>query len=158
MTTRFDDGPEFGSDDPLTVILRPPAEHLGVPPGRYEAIRRTAARRRLLRAAAGIGASCAVAVLVALPLHLASPGAPASPAVPLAPPPASGHVGSPTPSVVPTPSASPVPSAPPERVGRRPTVRSSAVGSDVPGGSVAPTRERRGASSPVRGEPSPSSR
>jgi len=158
LTTRLDDGPEFGSDDPLAVILRPPAEHLGAPPGRYEAIRRAAGRRRLLRAAAGIGASCAVAVLVALPLHLASPGAPASPAVPLAPPPASGHAGSPTPSVVPDPSASPVPSVPPERVDPRPTARSSSVGSDAPGGPVSPTRERRVASSAMRGEPSPSAR
>ncbi|WP_409471025.1 hypothetical protein [Streptomyces sp. HC307] len=86
MTTRFDDGPEFDPHDPLAVILRPPSDHLGPPPGRYEAIRRTAARRRLLRTAAGVGVSCAVAALIALPLHLAAPETPRPPTVPLAPP------------------------------------------------------------------------
>ncbi|MDX2828369.1 hypothetical protein PV416_46835, partial [Streptomyces ipomoeae] len=69
MITRPDDGPEFEADDPLAVLLRPPADHLGPPPGRYEAIRRTASRRRLLRAAAGAATACAVAALVALPVY-----------------------------------------------------------------------------------------
>ncbi|MFB7497409.1 hypothetical protein ACFC09_22470 [Streptomyces sp. NPDC056161] len=107
MTTRFDDDPEFAPDDPLAVILRPPAEHLGPPAGRYAAIRRTAARRKLLRAAAGAGLTCAVAALVALPLHLAS-STPASPTVPLAPPssvtPKPSAPPVPTPSTVPTPA------------------------------------------------------
>ncbi|MGI5436383.1 hypothetical protein ACQEV4_02505 [Streptomyces shenzhenensis] len=42
MTTRFDDDPEFAADDPLAVILRPPAEHLGPPPA---ATRRSAGPR-----------------------------------------------------------------------------------------------------------------
>ncbi|MEU9450195.1 hypothetical protein [Streptomyces sp. NPDC048277] len=87
MTTRFDDEPEFdGPDDPLAVILRPPTAHLGPPPGRYQEIRRAAGRRRLVRAAAGAGVTCAVALLVALPLHLTAPSAPTTPSVPLAPP------------------------------------------------------------------------
>ncbi|MER6848030.1 hypothetical protein ABT333_09575, partial [Streptomyces flaveolus] len=59
MTTRFEDdpdGPEPAYDDPhdpLLVVLRPGSDFLGPPPGRYEAIRRAASRRRLLRAAAG---------------------------------------------------------------------------------------------------------
>ncbi|MDL5206058.1 hypothetical protein QQS16_39535 [Streptomyces sp. ALI-76-A] len=101
MITHSDDGPDFEPDDPLAVILRPASDYLGPPPGRYEAIRRGAARRRLLRAAAGIGLSCAAAALIVVPLRLSAPQAPASPTVPLAPPPAS------SPSAVPTPSASP---------------------------------------------------
>ncbi|MEU5609464.1 hypothetical protein AB0H03_12140 [Streptomyces sparsogenes] len=115
MTTRFDDGPEFPPDDPLAVILRPPADHLGPPPGRYEAIRRAAGRRRLLRAAAaGVGLSCAVAALIALPLHLTSPESPATPSVPLAPPATSGPTAPLTPSPFPD-RRSPVPTD------RRPT-------------------------------------
>ncbi|MFJ9705005.1 hypothetical protein [Streptomyces sp. NPDC101234] len=114
MTTRFDDEPEFdGPDDPLAVILRPPTAHLGPPPGRYQEIRRAASRRRLVRAAAGAGVTCAVAVLVALPLHLAGSTAPTTPRVPLAPPaasPAAPH----RPSTSPAP-ASPSPSAAPTR-------------------------------------------
>ncbi|MET4927024.1 hypothetical protein P3L51_32505, partial [Streptomyces sp. PSRA5] len=72
MTTRADDGPEFDPDDPLTVILRPTSDRLAPPPLRYETIRRSASRRRLLRAAAGVGLSCAAAALVALPFHLAT--------------------------------------------------------------------------------------
>ncbi|WP_322658168.1 hypothetical protein [Streptomyces justiciae] len=129
MITPADDGPDFdfGSergfgfqtdpapdsafDDPLAVILRPPAEYLGPPPGSYEAIRRGAARRKLLRAAAGAGLVCAVAALVVLPLRLATPDTPASPTVPLAPPPASSPASTPAGS---PPSDSAVPSEPTE--------------------------------------------
>ncbi|MEU9473517.1 hypothetical protein AB0D78_44630 [Streptomyces avermitilis] len=109
MITHSDDGPDFEPDDPLAVILRPPSDYLGPPAGRYEAIRRGAARRRLLRAAVGAGLSCAVAALIALPLRLAAPDAPPSPTVPLAPPPASS---SPTVPAPPAPSASPGPVSP----------------------------------------------
>ncbi|MFJ9347560.1 hypothetical protein [Streptomyces sp. NPDC101237] len=87
MTTRLDEEPEFdGPDDPLTVVLRPPAAYLGPPAGRYEEIRRAAGRRRLLRVAAGAGATCAVGLLIALPMRLTAPSAPVTPQVPLAPP------------------------------------------------------------------------
>ncbi|MGC3002009.1 hypothetical protein ACPF8X_27450, partial [Streptomyces sp. G35A] len=61
MTTRLENDPEFGreDDDPLLIVLRPDAGHLGPPPGRYEAIRRAASRRRLLRAATGAAATAA---------------------------------------------------------------------------------------------------
>ncbi|WP_460069999.1 hypothetical protein [Streptomyces sp. YKOK-I1] len=108
----FDDGPDLDRpdpDDPLTVILRPAAGRLAPPPGRYEEIRRGASRRRLLRTAAGVGATCAVAALaVLLPLRLTAHDAPARPTVPLAPPPAS------SPSTGPDPSPSAVPSVVPE--------------------------------------------
>ncbi|MDX6361682.1 MAG: hypothetical protein QOC85_685 [Streptomyces sp.] len=103
MITRSDDGPDFDPDDPLAIILRPSSDRLVPPPGQYEAVRRGAARRRLLRAAAGVGLSCAVAVVVALPFRLAASQEPASPAVPLAPPPATGPATAPTPSVSPAP-------------------------------------------------------
>ncbi|MFF1548828.1 hypothetical protein [Streptomyces sp. NPDC058291] len=108
----FDDGPDLDPDDPLTVILRPPAGHLGPPPGRYQEIRRGAVRRRALRTAAGVGAACAVTVLaVLLPLRLTHSDAPARPGVPLAPPPATGP-----PSTVSTPSpSSPEAADPPTR-------------------------------------------
>ncbi|MFF4589957.1 hypothetical protein [Streptomyces sp. NPDC001388] len=124
----FDDGPDLDRpdpDDPLTVVLRPAHGHLAPPPGRYAEIRRGAARRRVLRAAAGVGATCAVAALaVLLPLRLTAHDAPVRPAVPLAPPPASSPsagAGTPTapdtsatpgPSTVPDRSATPRPSAP----------------------------------------------
>ncbi|MFR0356890.1 hypothetical protein [Streptomyces sediminimaris] len=106
MTTHPDEGPDHDPGDPLAVILRPPGEYLGAPPGRYEAIRRGAARRRLLRAAVGAAVTCGVAALAILPLRLAASGGAGSPAVPLAPPPAS------SPSTAPHPSASPVPGRP----------------------------------------------
>ncbi|MFJ2260074.1 hypothetical protein ACIOKD_17305 [Streptomyces sp. NPDC087844] len=96
MITHSDDGPDFEPDDPLAVILRPASDYLGPPPGRYEAIRRGAARRRLLRAAAGAGLLCAVTALVALPVRLAAPDRPVSPTVPLAPPSTSSRPASPT--------------------------------------------------------------
>ncbi|SEF16725.1 hypothetical protein [Streptomyces sp. Ag109_O5-10] len=119
MTTRFDDEPEFdGPDDPLAVILRPPAAHLGPPPGRYEQIRRAAGRRRLVRTAAGAGVTCAVAVCVALSLHLTAPAAPHSPQVPLAPPALS-------PTAPHRPSGSPTPATPSPRPSVAPTQRAS---------------------------------
>ena len=117
MTTRFDvtpddpddpdgtnsvHGPEFAPDDPLAVILRPSSDYLGPPPGRYEEIRRAAGRRKVLRAVAGAGLTCAVAALAAVPLLLSRTDAPAPPAVPMAPPPATSPA-----SRTPSPSASP---------------------------------------------------
>jgi hypothetical protein len=124
LTTRLDEDPEFGPDDPLAVILRPAAEHLAPPPGRYESIRRTASRRRLFRAAAGAGLACAVAVLIALPVHLTSSETHGSPTAPLAPPPPTSGRTTPSP---PPASPTPVPSAGPES--QPPT---QAPGTDVP--------------------------
>ncbi|MET7569936.1 hypothetical protein ABZT04_15745 [Streptomyces sp. NPDC005492] len=116
MTTHFDEEDEGLDadrplDDPLTVILRPSSStYLGPPPGRYESIRRGAGRRRLLRAAVGAGATCAVIVLATLPFRLAGHDSPTTPTVPLAPPAASsGPTASPTPSAstAPTPSVRP---------------------------------------------------
>ncbi|MFC5956166.1 hypothetical protein ACFP51_17310 [Streptomyces pratens] len=107
MITYSDDGPDFEPDDPLAVILRPASDYLGPPPGRYEEIRRAAARRRLIRATVGVGVSCVVAALVALPLQSATSDRPASPTVPLAPP-----VASSSPSPAPTPSVTPRPVSP----------------------------------------------
>lgn len=135
MITHSDEGPDFDPDDPLTVLLRPPAEHLGAPPGRYEEIRRGASRRRLLRAAAGAALTCGVAALVVLPLHLTASDGPASPAVPLAPPPASSpstlrpSTTAPAP-VTPAPSATPSPSTHPNRPAAPRTAEPSA--SSVP--------------------------
>ncbi|MFF7981316.1 hypothetical protein ACFZDK_19660 [Streptomyces sp. NPDC007901] len=126
MTTRFDDEPDFDApDDPLAVLLRPPAAHLGPPQGRYEEIRRAAGRRRLVRTAAGAGVTCAVAAFVALSLHLTAPSAPSSPRVPLAPPAVS-------PTAPSRPPASPAPDTP------------------SPSPSVAPTRSRS-TQAPTRG-------
>ncbi|MFD5266021.1 hypothetical protein [Streptomyces sp. NPDC058335] len=116
MITHADDagdGTDRTPDDPLTVILRPPSGHLAPPPGHYEAVRRGAVRRRLLRTTVGVGVTCAVATLAVLPLRLGGSEAPAAPTVPMAPPPAS------SPSAVPTPSASPVPSVPDPTEGSR---------------------------------------
>ncbi|WP_026179618.1 hypothetical protein [Streptomyces hokutonensis] len=138
MTTHFDEEdegrePDFALDDPLTVILRPSsAEYLGPPPGRYESIRRGAHRRRLLRAAAGAGATCAVLVLAALPFRLAHHDAPVTPTVPLAPPPASSSPAPTTPPATqaPTPSADPSrTSAPTTEPSRIPTASASASAS-----------------------------
>lgn len=115
MITQSDDGQDFGPDDPLLVLL-PTLDYLGAPPGRYEKIRRGAARRRLLRVAAGVGLCGAAAALVALPLHLAGGASPASPAAPPEPPASS-------PSPRPTAPQAPAPAA------TRPTAR---TGGDVP--------------------------
>ncbi|MEW1645635.1 hypothetical protein [Streptomyces sp. NPDC091219] len=151
MTTHFDEGGEgrdIDPDDPLTVILRPSSDYLGPPPGRYEAIRRGAGRRRLLRATIGAGATCAVIVLAALPFRLAHHDAPVTPTVPLAPPPARSSPAptpsqsaatSPSPTAVPRspedprlPSRTPTPSTEPSRVPAAPSasrsVQESATG------------------------------
>ncbi|MER5525359.1 hypothetical protein ABT075_12255 [Streptomyces sp. NPDC002677] len=156
MTTRFDEEPEFdGPDDPLTVVLRPPAAHLGPPPGRYEEIRRAAGRRRLVRAAAGAGVTCAVALLVALPLRLTTPSAPVSPRVPLAPPavsptaphrpPATHAPAGPTPSPSSAPRQSRSTQVPTQVATRAPSTAPSAA-------RVAPSEDRRSADA----TPSPS--
>ncbi|MFD7404459.1 hypothetical protein ACFV7R_17670 [Streptomyces sp. NPDC059866] len=149
MTTRFDDGPEFDPDDPLAVLLRPPSDHLGPPPGRYEAIRRAATRRRLLCTAAGVGVSCAVAALIALPLHLAAPETPRSPTVPLAPPPASGPA-TPPPS---TPSPSRPPSTRPEPATPRPTTSPLPDEPGTPTSPALPTQEPSVTPTSARVEP-----
>ncbi|GAA3819321.1 hypothetical protein GCM10022403_060970 [Streptomyces coacervatus] len=151
MITHSDEGPDFDPDDPLTVILQPPAEYLGAPPGRYEEIRRGASRRRLLRAAAGAALTCGVAALVVLPLHLTTAGRPASPTVPLAPPPASSRSTTTPPSttapapVTPSPSARPTttPTRTPGTRTAEPSVTSvpSLVQSAAPTGGATPSRK-----------------
>ncbi|MEV7320498.1 hypothetical protein [Streptomyces sp. NPDC093970] len=149
MTTRFDEEPESdGPDDPLTVVLRPPAAFLGPPPGRYEEIRRAAGRRRLVRVAAGAGVTCAVALLVALPAQLATPSAPVAPQVPLAPPAVSPTAPAPhrTPSSPAPRDPSPRPSTTPEpnRRTQVPTRGASTDPSTAPSAArVAPSERRR---------------
>ncbi|MGV9854849.1 hypothetical protein ACWDWU_39785 [Streptomyces sp. NPDC003442] len=164
MTPRCDDGPEHigperEPDDPLAVILRPPSDYLGPPPGRYEAVRRAAARRKLLRTAAGVGVSCAVAALIALPLRAAAPEPPARPTVPLAPPPAPGRTTPPLPSASADPSASPAPSVPSKSAEQRPGRGPRSETSGPRDGAKVPTRERSAApDSPARVVPSESPR
>ncbi|MDT0465793.1 hypothetical protein [Streptomyces gibsoniae] len=153
MTTRFDDGsdgPEFGPDDPLAVILRPASDHLGPPPGRYEAIRRAAVRRRVLRAAAGAGVTCAVAVLIGLGVQLTTPQSPAPPVVPLAPPPAGGR------TLPPTPSASPSVTRPPGPASPEPTRTHRSDESVTPSRAPVHTRRPSTTPTPVRIVPSAS--
>ncbi|MFC9285865.1 hypothetical protein [Streptomyces sp. NPDC057052] len=159
MITHADDADDGtrAPDDPLTVILRPPAGHLAPPPGRYEAVRRGAVRRRLLRTAVGVGATCAVATLVVLPLRSGGPAAPAAPAVPMAPPPAR------SPSAVPTPSTSPAPTSDPARETRAPglTTALPTPGPDRTGSregaTSSPSQRRQGVSpSPFTSRDTPS--
>ncbi|MFF7446877.1 MULTISPECIES: hypothetical protein [unclassified Streptomyces] len=146
MITRPDDDPDLDPDDPLTILLRPPADHLGPPAGRYEAIRRGATRRKLLRAAAGTAVVCGLAAAVLLPLRLSTSEAPASPAVPLAPPPASSSPTVPPPPSGDRPSDDPptadqpsaVPSAPATSVPVSPGVPSASP-STAPTATAAPT-------------------
>ncbi|ANS68303.1 hypothetical protein SLINC_6079 [Streptomyces lincolnensis] len=144
MITHSDESPEFEPDDPLAVILRPSSDYLGPPAGRYEAIRRRAARRRLVRAAVGVGGACAVAALVALPLRTASSDVPVRPTVPLAPP-VSG-----SPSQAPTLPATPAPS-PSSTATPMPSDPSSGLdpGEDVSGTVPTPTTAPTGAPSAV---------
>ncbi|WP_328750871.1 hypothetical protein OHT57_35635 [Streptomyces sp. NBC_00285] len=115
LITHFEEGPDHDPDDPLTVLLRPPADYLGVPPGRYEAIRRGAARRKLLRAAAGAALTVGVGVLVVLPLRPSAPGTQRSPTIPMAPPTATA----------PASDSSASPPQSPASTERRPTGRAS---------------------------------
>ncbi|MBD0738277.1 hypothetical protein [Streptomyces sp. CBMA29] len=139
MITQSDDGQDFDPEDPLTVILRPAPDHLGLPPGRYEKIRRGAARRRLLRIAVGVGLSGAVAALVALPLRMAGPQSPAAPAIPLGTPPASSSATRP----VTTPTPRPAPTDGPRTAKTRPTAQapspSAATRTGPPGRSASAT-------------------
>lgn len=139
MITHADEGPEFEPDDPLAVILRPTADPLGPPPGRFEAIRRSAARRRMVRTLAGVGVTCAVAVLVAVPLQQAATGdKPASPTVPLAPPPVSDSPSA-TERPIPAPSASPVESLPTPSAETDRPADAATDGHDDPAAEAAPT-------------------
>lgn len=140
MITHPDEGPEFAPDDPLAVLLRPSGDHLGPPPGRFEEIRRAAARRRLVRAAAGAGLACGAALLIALPLQQTAPEGPASPTVPLAPPPVSSTSPTPPPTTPPSPEPAVTP----------PTEQPTTVGPEVP----APSTEHPGTAGPR--VPSPS--
>ncbi|MFE6620743.1 hypothetical protein [Streptomyces sp. NPDC057740] len=148
MTTRFDDGaddPELAPDDPLAVILAPSSDYLAPPPGSYETIRRRATRRRLVRTAIGAGATCAVALLVALPLNLGTSDGPPAPAPPLAPPPVTDRTTPPSPSAVPSPSASsprtalPTPTVPPRAMTAEPTQPSGTTASRTPDSPAVPT-------------------
>ncbi|GAB7104776.1 hypothetical protein JCM4814A_30900 [Streptomyces phaeofaciens JCM 4814] len=134
----FDDGPDLDPDDPLTVVLRPPsAGRLAPPPGRYEEIRRGASRRRVLRAAAGVGTTCAIAALaLLLPLRLTAEEGPGPLTPPLAPPPAT------SPSTVPDPSATPAPL--PTRGNGTPDARADTdAPSPVPGRTTSPAPDGR---------------
>jgi hypothetical protein len=104
LITHSDEGPDSEPEDELTVLLRPPAHYLGAPPGRYEAIRRGASRRRAVRAAVGAALTCGVAALIVLPLRLTATTHPATPTIPMAPPPASSPATPPSRTPTPEPS------------------------------------------------------
>jgi hypothetical protein len=107
--------PAHDPDDPLAVLLRPAGDRLAVPPGRFAAVRRSAARRRTLRAVAGAGLTCGALLAVLLPLRLPHHGPPAPRLTPVAPATAPRHA-SPTPvpsrdtGRAPSPAARPTPS------------------------------------------------
>ncbi|MDI5962028.1 hypothetical protein [Streptantibioticus silvisoli] len=111
--------PAEDHDDELTVLLGPGTGHLMPPPGTFERVRRTAARRRSLRAAAAAGIGLAFAAAVALPLTLTlnGPAAPPDPVPPAAPPAAGTSLpGRTAPSApAPAPSRSAGPTAIPQR-------------------------------------------
>ena len=109
MITHSEEGPDRDPDDPLIVLLRPSSDYLGAPPGRYEAIRRGAARRKVLRAAAGAALTVGVAALVVLPLRPSASGTHRSPTIPMAPP--SATVPLPERSASPTTTPRPIPTA-----------------------------------------------
>ncbi|MFE2213169.1 hypothetical protein ACFW93_14560 [Streptomyces canus] len=109
MITHSEEGPDRDPDDPLTVLLRPSSDYLGAPPGRYEEIRRGAARRKVLRAAAGAALTVGVAALVVLPLRPSASGTHRSPTIPMAPPSATLPV--PERSASPTTTPRPIPTA-----------------------------------------------
>ncbi|MFJ6654822.1 hypothetical protein ACIQNG_00395 [Streptomyces sp. NPDC091377] len=146
-------------DDPLTVILRPAADRLAAPPGRYEAIRRKAARRRVVRAAVGAGATCAVAVLIALPVfRQTAPEDPREPAVPMAPDEPAPGVSEPPPTEAPTPSPSEPGGSGEARVGVTPSsspplTRGSGSPTTIPTPTTHPPSPER--SPGARGEPGP---
>jgi hypothetical protein len=97
-----DEGRE-GLDDGLAALLHPDPVLLAPPDGSFERIRRTAARRRTVRAAVGGGLTLALAAAVAWPVYLAAVPRPPVPVRPAAPPAAS------TPSPTAPRSARPTP-------------------------------------------------
>ncbi|MGW0985688.1 hypothetical protein ACWD46_05560 [Streptomyces sp. NPDC002486] len=145
MTTRLDGDPgdpEHAPDDPLAVILRPSGpDYLGAPAGRYEAIRRRAAWRRLLRTAAGAGLCCVAAALIALPLRHTVPEHPPTPTIPMAPP-----TARPAPA---TDSAAPTPEPSPSAPGSRPSSPGTGAPRTTRPGTPAP-REATGRTEPSR--------
>ncbi|MGW3243712.1 hypothetical protein [Streptomyces sp. NPDC001070] len=124
------EGRDEERDPALATLLQPGAVLLGPPPGRFREVRRAAARRRLLRAAAGAGVSLAVAAVVALPLQLLPvPGSrpaisPPAPAVTV--PPAADPTSPPPPTASPTPTPQPT-----ETPGPRHSTGAPAVGPEA---------------------------
>ncbi|MFG2301401.1 hypothetical protein [Actinacidiphila glaucinigra] len=142
------DGPDEERDPELSALLGPGTVLLGPPPGRFREVRRAAARRRLLRTAAGAGVSLAVAAVVAIPLYLLSspgqgpavgPNVPAVSVPPAADPPPSPPSPPPTTSPVPEPSESHGPD-------RR-------TGSNDPGRAASTARQSRSVSATPLGDP-----
>ncbi|MEC3994246.1 hypothetical protein VSR01_12115 [Actinacidiphila sp. DG2A-62] len=148
------DGGISGEDggDVLAVLLRPTGDFFPAPPGRYAAIRRGAARRRLLRAAAGAAVTCAVAVLVALPLRHAVAGRGGD--RPLVPPAAPASRAEPPARQDPTPYPRPTATPRPGSHGTGPA--DSSRGPDRPTGgptAQAPSAVRRSASPTPTADP-----
>ena len=83
------DGPGGGRPDRLDALLQPAVGFLSPPPGAYERIRRTAVRRRRVKAAAAGGLTLAVA---AGSLYLAGTFAPNGSTVVVSPPASSGRL------------------------------------------------------------------